>query len=299
MRILNPYEVVDPYLIDSNIPEDDYASWAAGTTYAEDDMVILGHRIYQAVQSNTGQDPSLDTNETYWVDMGATNRWRAFDQRLGSPVSGVDGEIYYKVLLQNTLNSIALFGADATSIQIKVSSQDGSIIYSDNTYVLAYRDDVVNAWSYVYNEFSYKSILILNKLTLPAGAYVEFTVTTNVGNPSIGEIFLGRELVLGDVLSGSKLGVVDYSLKERDDWGGVYLVGRPVTRTVTFSFACLLSEAERVQQIIEKITSRIAVYYGMEGEQTFGTAVAGVLRDYDLTLVPNSCEGTLEIESLT
>lgn len=299
MRILSPYEVVDPYLIDSNIPEDDYASWAPGTTYAENDTVILGHRIYQAVQSNTGQDPSLDTNDTYWVDMGATNRWRAFDHRLGSSVSGVGGKVYYKVLLQNTLNSIALFGVDSTSIQIKVSSQDGSIIYSDNTYVLAYRDDVVNAWSYVYNEFSYKSILILNNLTLPAGAYVEFTARTNVGNPSIGEIFLGRELVLGDVLSGSKLGVVDYSLKERDDWGGVYLVKRPVTRTVTFSFACLLSEAERVQQIIEKITSRIAVYYGMEGEKTFGTAVAGVLRDYDLTLVPNSCEGTLEVESLT
>ena len=76
MRIIEPITITDAILLGSNVPETDAPAWDVGATYAADDQVIRGHAIYQAVAASTGHDPLADTTSTYWVRLGATNRWR-------------------------------------------------------------------------------------------------------------------------------------------------------------------------------------------------------------------------------
>ncbi len=109
---------------------------------------------------------------------------------------------------------------------------------------------------------------------------------------------MGRDTPVGTTVAGTGLGLVDYSVKQRDEWGGLYIVPRPVTRTVSLAFQVPLEGAARVQSIMERVSSRLAVFYAGEGVDLWGTTVAGILRDYDLTLGHAICDGRAEVESL-
>ena len=73
----------------SSIPEDQYdgtatadGEWLVGTSYVADDIVYYTgetpHKVYKALDSTTGDIPP--DSPTKWGDLGATDRWRVFDQ---------------------------------------------------------------------------------------------------------------------------------------------------------------------------------------------------------------------------
>ena len=41
MQLIKPVTVTDTVLVSSNVPENDYAEWAVGTTYDTGDRVIV------------------------------------------------------------------------------------------------------------------------------------------------------------------------------------------------------------------------------------------------------------------
>lgn len=296
MRIIEPYAVTPAMLVASNIVENDHPAWNVGTAYTAGQRVIFERGIWSAVQGNTGKNPGADTTSEYWLRIGATNRWRAFDNRLGGQTTG-GATISYTLTLPRTLNAICFFGLNATSVRVRVTTPAGSMIY-DGITTLATRDRVGNMWEYVTTAFSFKTDLVLTGLQLPAGATVEITI--NAGSAAqVGEIFLGNDLAIGTTLTESRLGLVDYSKKDRDEWGGVFIIPRPVTKTVDFRFSIQTGGAARVQQIISRIASKVCVFYAAKGEDPFGTTVAGILRDYDLTLSAGRSFGTIQAESLT
>ena len=89
MRIIEPYAVTPAMMTDSNVSETEDAPWDSGTTYSSGARVIFDHAIWESVQgSNTGHNPGADTASTWWFRIGATNRWRAFDERIGGLTSG-------------------------------------------------------------------------------------------------------------------------------------------------------------------------------------------------------------------
>lgn len=84
MNIIEPVRITPAMLISSNVPEDDHPDWDAGTTYGNGDRVIRSHRIFESVQGgNTGHNPAADDVGEWWVEVSATNRWRAFDLEIG------------------------------------------------------------------------------------------------------------------------------------------------------------------------------------------------------------------------
>ena len=298
MRIIVPHAITDSQMIASNVPEDDYAAWASGTTYAADAKVIRSHAIYQAVQTTTGNDPVTDTSETYWVKVSATNRWKAFDDVIsGGMVTGAGPTITYQIRLNKTLDSIAFFTMDATSVRVRARLSTASTDFFDVTTELAARDDVANFWSYCFDEFSFTPDLVLTDLNLPSGCDVYITITAG-SVAEVGEIIMGRVAKLGTTIVGTSLGIVDYSAKERDDWGGLYIVSRPVTSTVNFDVKLGTDTAAWVHKVVKSIASKVCVFFADAGEDDFGTTVPGILRDYDLTLDATISEMKLEVESL-
>lgn len=296
MRVIEPYPVTPAMLTASNIPETDEAAWAAGTAYALGARVMHVHGIWESVQAdNLGHDPSLDSKSIWWVYLGATNRWRAFDSRLGGKAIG-GASITYSITLPRSLNSIGLFGLVATSVRLRVTIPGPSTIY-DETYQLSERPLVSNFWDYIYAPFEFRTDLILTGLTLPSGATVQITINAGAA-AEVAEIILGTDLEIGTTLVDTSLGIVDYSKKRRDEWGGVFIVPRPVTKTVRFRFVCETASAARVQQIIERVTSKLCIFYAIEGEDPYGATVAGILRDYDLTHGTGQSFGTIDAESL-
>lgn len=297
MRIIEPYPITPAMMVASNVPENDHPAWSVGTTYAAKARVMFEHGIWESVQANnTGHNPGADTATEWWLRLGATNRWRAFDNRLGGLTSN-SGTITYSIALTRTLNALCFFGLNATSVRVRVIVPGPNVIY-DRTTQLASRDPVGNAWEYVNNPFTFKPDLVITGLRMPSGSTVELTIAGGTG-AQVGEIFMGNDTHVGTTLTGTSLGIQDYSKKDRDEWGGIFLVPRPVTKRVNFRFSIPSDGAARVQEIMERVTSKICVFYAFDGEDAFGTTVAGVMRDYDLTLDTNRSFGSLQAESLT
>lgn len=295
MRIIEPFPVTPAMMVDTNIPEDDYPAWSNTTEYEVKDRVIRQHGIWECVQAHTGQDPLADASSTYWVRLGATNRWRAFDERIGGVTQG-GATIEYEIVLPRTLNALAFFGLDAGEVGIIVTIPGDLVIYT-NVIDLSTRDLIGNFWEYVHNDFRFKPDLILRDIPLPSGATIEISIIAGVA-AEVAEIIIGTELQIGTTLVDTSLGIVDYSKKERDEWGGVFLVPRPVTSTVTFRFSVPTEGAARVQQIMRRISSKLCVFYAIDGEDPFGTTIPGIVRDYDLTLTSGTSFGLIEAESL-
>lgn len=297
MRVIEPFRVTPAMMVASNVPENDHPAWTVGTTYAVGLRVIFDHGIWESIRSdNTGHNPGADALSEWWVRVGATNRWRAFDERLGGMTTG-GATITYSIALPRTLNALCFFGLNAETVRVRIVAPGPSVIH-DETVQLSARDDVGNMWEYVHTPFSFRPDLVITGLSMPSGATVELTITAGVA-AQVGEIFFGNDIHIGTTLTDTSLGIVDYSRKDRDEWGGIFLVPRPVTKTVNFRFSVPTTGAARVQQIMQRITSKVCVFYAVEGEDPFGTTVAGVLRDYDLTLTTNRSFGSIQAESLT
>jgi len=123
MKMIVPITVNDAVLTNSNIPETDYAAWSGATAYVIGDRVILvsTHSIYECIANNTNKNPSTNTDAaTYWVRVGATNKWRAFDSVIQDQAVRPGG-ISYELDVNSSSDGIALFNLDAESVTVKVS----------------------------------------------------------------------------------------------------------------------------------------------------------------------------------
>lgn len=297
MNIIEPYAVTDLMLVSSNIENEDLPTWSSSTTYAGGVRVIRGSGIYEAIQGeNTNHPPETDAQATWWLRMGATNKFRPFDMRLGGKAIG--GPLMtFRIAVPRTLNAVCFFGLNATSVRIIVRNAADAVML-DRLIALASRESVGNAWEYVFNPFTYKTDLIVRGLKIPSGSTVEIRIEGG-SYTELGEFFVGNDINLGTTLTESSLGVQDFSKKDRDEWGGVFIVPRSTIKTATFRFMLPTEGVRRVQQVIQRIASKVCVFYTIDGEDRFGMTVAGILRDYDVTLSTGTSEGTIQAESLT
>ena len=249
MRVLIPFTVGDSNIISTTIPEDDFPQWAVGTTYAVGDKVISGlggttntitHRIYEALQASTGVDPTTDTADPpYWLNLAATNRWKAFDQKISDPVTVPDGTTTINYVLKGfgiSSNSLTLFG---------LIGREASLVATDATEVEVYRKTIslvdntlVDDWfTYFFEPARVRSEAIFEGIPPYANAEYEITVTdTTSVEPQLGQIVAGQEYTLGNTNYGTSVSIEDYSRKDRDAFGNAIIVQRPFAKLIDFDF---------------------------------------------------------------
>ena len=130
LTIIRPLPITDAILDVSgsppvtNVPENDYAEWAVGTTYALGDRVILTstHRVYESLQaSNTGNNPTA-LGSTFWIDAGPTNRWAIFDTSVSTQTKQANN-ITYLLVPNEAINSVGILNiTGGTEINITMVS---------------------------------------------------------------------------------------------------------------------------------------------------------------------------------
>src|SRR6056297_1405470 len=155
MDIIRPVTVDNTILVSSNVTEDDYAEWASGTTYADGDRVIVigtTHKVYESlVGSNTGNDPTTDDG-TNWLELGATNRWKAFDQKISDQVENTTSIEYTFNDTSSYVTSLVLFGLEGTSATVKVTLPNYILLEDSNTLLAEDGSFLNNDNAEVYNE---------------------------------------------------------------------------------------------------------------------------------------------------
>ena len=298
MRIIEPITITDTILTGTNVPEDDHPEWDEMTTYTAGDKVILTstHRIYEALQTTTGDDPATDDG-TNWLDIGATNRYRAFDGSIeGQTVQA--GSIEYEFTVAGNFGGLALLNIIGAEVTVNITDPvDGAL--DTITVGLSDTSGVVDWFTYFYSPVIQRREIIFSDLPIYAGAVVTVEIT-GTGNVALGELALGVNYNLGVSTTGTSLGIEDFSTKRKDDFGRTFILERAFANLVNFEFSFPSETSRRVRRVLSDLRAKPAVYYTEADQIDLGGTVYGFPRDFRINLqTPTVAFATLEIEGLT
>ncbi len=102
--------------------------------------------------------------------------------------------------------------------------------------------------------------------------------------------------VIGECLVGTDVGIVDYSRKERDEFGDITVIERGYTDYITYRVQIETSRADEVRTKLASVRAVLAAYVGTE--KYVVTEVQGYLNNFTITLDSDTYSSlSLEVES--
>lgn len=301
MQLIKPVTVTDTVLVSSNVPEDDYAEWAVGTTYDTGDKVIVlsTHSVYESlVDSNTGNNPVTDDG-TNWLRLGATNRWKAFDQKIGDRVTNLNSIQYVLSEANSNVTAIAIFGLDGISANVTVTDDTEGEVYNETISLIDNRN-IVDWFTYFFEEQVQREEAQFLNIPPYLGSDVQVTVTAATGdNAELGQLVLGFLSDIGLTTYGTAISIEDFSRKETDAFGNFIVVERAFAQLADFDVRFPTNNARKIQRTLAQFRATPIVYIGSD-DVSYGTTIYGFYRRFDLTLeTPSLSFGAIEVEGLT
>ena len=95
-------------------------------------------KVYESLSAgNVGNYPPLDVLETVpkWLEVSATNRWKAFDNKVGTQTSQATS-ITYKITPGQVFDSIAFLNLEAATVQITLTDAVEGVVYDETIKLL-------------------------------------------------------------------------------------------------------------------------------------------------------------------
>ena len=118
MKILVPIDLTE---YTTNIPENDYPAYTAGTYALEYRCIIASeHNIYESLKNTNTSAPSGKTDAN-WALVGKTNAYKAIDNKVSTQTVN-NGNITFEFpTLKST--SLAFLNTQCTSITVEVCTK--------------------------------------------------------------------------------------------------------------------------------------------------------------------------------
>lgn len=264
MRVIPPIDVTDAKLTYSSVPEDDYAEWAVGTTYALGDKVILTstHRIYESLQAgNVGNNPTAETTTppTYWLEIAVTNRWKMFDLYRNDRTTAAS-QIVVEITPSVRCDSLALVGLQGDNAIIEMI-ENSSVVYQKT---LNFSTRLTSTWyEYFFDSFGTVSGVVVFDMPPFTNAKIRVTINgyTGVG---IGSLALGQSVYLGEVELQAVSDSLNFSVVERNEFGdSILLPRRSIPKTNQTIFADK-KNTDRLILLRDELNAKPAVWSGLD-----------------------------------
>ncbi len=226
MKIIRPLELLDGMLDSSNVSETSPAAneWD-DTAKVVDELVTVTttangaskatHLIYKCTTAHTDKDPTVAENlSAYWQIEDATNRWRAFNGVLQQGTSNA-GSIEYEITPGGIVNSVAFFGIDAQSINVKMTDPIDGEVYNEDFSMIS-PSGITNWWLYYYEAIVRENRLVITNMPAFPDAVIDITIDDAGSTAEAGEIVFGTSFTIGDSQNGASFSIIDYSTKNTD-----------------------------------------------------------------------------------
>ena len=297
-RLLKPLAVTDAMLTSSTVPENDYAVWVSGTTYALGDRVIRTetHKIYERLIAGAGTvAPESDT--TNWLEVSPTNRWKCLDNS-NTTTTTQAGSIQYVFTPGVIVTSIALLNAVGTTIRIQMDDPVEGALY-DETFTLQAPPQDTGWYAYFFEEIGAKTQIIKQGLPTYRSAVFTITVSAGTGNASCGVLLLGNIVEIGiDVLSGARLRITSYSRKERNDFGDFTIVKRNYSKKAEYDTLIENSRIDWLQTTLASVRDEACLWIASDTFES--TTIYGFFKDFSVLIsYPQHSQVSIELEGLT
>ncbi len=298
--VVQPLSITDSMVSapNTNVPEADYAAWSSATTYALDARVILTstHKIYQSLQaSNLNKDPT--TQPLWWVEVSPTNKWALFDGAVSTQTKQAT-YIKYTVTPGQTVNAIAALNlTNATQIVITVTSASAGVIYSKTVDVSPVPASA-SWWDWFFGVKRAQTQCVLVDLPSYPDATIRFELYGGSAL-AIGVLLIGQQRAFGaGIKYGAKVGIQDYSRKEKNDFGDTVLVQRAFAKRADFELMVIADEVDSLQNFLSDVRAVPCLWIGSTDYEA--TTVFGFYKTFDILIsYPSQSDCSLQIEGLT
>lgn len=298
MKIIVPEIIADASLTSSNVAEADHPVWLVGTTYnlADRVIVIATHRIYESViGSNIGNDPTTDDG-TNWLDVSATNRWKAFDEIIADQVVNAS-TIEYEFDTTGIINAVSLFGLDAETAQVIATSAVDGEVYNE-TIALTDNSAINNWYDYFFEPIIRRSRHVFVDLPQYLDTIIDVIIGVSSGNASVGQIVIGQLRGIGGTEFGTTVGIRDYSTKENNIFGDPVIVERRYSDVVDYDVAVKSTGIDALRTLLAGFRASPVVWIG-DDVADYGTLIYGYYKDFDVVLSsPSISRASIQVEGL-
>lgn len=301
MNVLEPTRITTAMLVSHSVAEDDYPPWNAGTDYTAGTRVIRAdiHRIFENVIA--GIDATLPENATSgltprWQDLGATNAWKMFDNAATTQTVGTSPlEV---VLDPGFVSGLALLDVDGAS-EAQVVITDGpsgpeifnQVIDMDGTIITSVYD-----WFFAPQRQLRQAVL----LNLPPYNNPRVTVTLTGTGPKVGTLQIGVNNIVGKTKWSPRVGIQDYSGREKNPFGVTTLVVRDYARRMSANVIVDNDDLNAVYELFARVRGVPCVYIGSSIAKFGPLVVFGFYNSFDIE-IPYAIESlcSLEVEGFT
>jgi len=296
MRFIRPIEVTPAKLIDSNVLENDYPEWVAGTnTIGVRKIIAAQHKVYEVLAATTTDSPlaGLAADPPTWMEVGYTNRWRMLDEIVGTATSN-PGTVTVTIKPGSVVNALALFNVQGQSVTVTVTDPLEGQVYSKTISLI---DAAVDNWyDWFFADIDARNSLVM--LDMPAYGTASITVTvTSSSTAALGALVLGKLVPIGITTYSAKVGIDDYSRKERDRFGNLRVVPGAFSDTGDFPVVVATDQVAKIKKLLTEIRAKPVVWIG---EETYeATIIYGFFKSFDLIYSgPEASDCQLSIEGL-
>lgn len=294
---IKPLTITDAILVSSTVAETDYAAWSSVATYALADrvMVVATHKVYQSVQAANINHPVTDT--AWWIEVGATNRWKCFDAS-NSTRTAKATSAQYVLTPGNWVSAIALLNnLDVTTMRVQMVDPTYGTVYDKTVFVGSLLADPSWYSFFIAPKRSLSSVVLTDLPNYPSA-----TITvdlTGSADMAWGVLMLGQATALGEgVLYGARVGIQDYSRKETNTFGDTVLVVRAFAKRANFNLILTAEQSDTVSEWLTEVRATPILWIG--SSRYTSTMVYGIWQNFEVTLQYfDNSNCSLEILGLT
>lgn len=301
MKIIRPVTINDAALVSSTVAETDYTAWSSGTTYAIGDRCIRTstHRIYESlVAGNLNNTPETNTSgaSPKWLDIGPTNRWAMFDEKVGTQTTATT--TFTVVIAPGRVNGLALMQIEAGTVDIEMTD-GGSPVYTA-TASLNGGTDVLDWFGYFFDPIVRKTDIVFTDLPLYESGEITITLSDSTGTTvKCGVCAVGMIANLGNTRPSPKIGITDYSRKDVDEFGHTGVLERSYSKRSTVALWLDSLLVDSVARILADVRATPVVWIGADNLYT-SLLIYGFYRDFEVDIATRDISFcSLQIEGLT
>lgn len=253
------------------------------------------HKVYESVQnSNTGHYPP--SNSTWWLDCGATNRWSMFDTSVSSQSSSPD-TLTASLRVSGRADTVALLNVSAATARVKMTDAVDGVVY-DQTQTLTSDSGITDWYAYFFEPIVRKPDALFTDMPPYANAQVDITLTDTGSAVLCGAALTGLSRDIGGTMYGASLGIQDYSIKQRDDFGNYTILERAFNKRAVLPVIIDNSIVDEVATILAQYRATPTLYIGTDDFSS--TWVYGFYKDWSTAIqYVNHSICNLEVEGLT
>lgn len=297
---------------------DTTAEFVAGTLYdlGAEVKVSAENNLYKCLTKDTTEVPTGNKTTENWLFLGKTNPYKMFDEKYKSRTIKESGNLVVTIKMKEdggfskTSDGIALLNVSASKIRI-VGVREGETI-CDEEFDMGVLDlfspcMILNC---NFGQITYKKNLILTPLKDKDGLIVygcritEYTITfvpiDDETPAACGVCILGKMQYFGKTLMNPKKSLVNYDVKDTNEYGDTAVVSRGFSNNYNFSCVGKNDIMQVADETLTELRSTPLIYV-VTDEQILASVFSGygMISTLDITQ-QGACDMlmTLEVGSL-